>query len=356
MTNIFNQGYHFISLNKMKFVSLVGLVLQNSTLVLFMRYALTRKTVNYSFTSIVVSQELLKILVCTIALLIIFYRKHLSNRKIKKINDSNQVLDITVCTEPTENHIESNFSVLREVYHETFNKEGLKLFIPALCYTVQNNLLFIALENLDAVTFQVTYQFKLLVTALFMVLILGKKLTKKQWFSLFLLLIGIILTQLNKIDKNITKNVNTTATTRTSNSILGLIVVTICCFTSAFASVYFEKILKATSVSIITRNFQLAIFSSTMSFIAYITIEGKPLTNFFNGYDKVVLILIMLNVFGGFLVAMVMKYADNILKGFSTAISIVLCGIISYLFFEFIPTTFFITGSFLVVISVFLYN
>ena len=356
MTNIFNRGYHFISSNKMKFVSLVGLVLQTCTHVLFMRYALTRKTVSYSFTSVVVSQELVKISVCMIVLLIIFYRKDILNRSTKSMNDSNQVLDV-VCTGPTApNHIESSFSVLREVYHEIFNKEGLKLFIPALCYTLQNNLSFVALENLDAATFQVTYQFKLLVTALLMALILGKKLTKKQWFSLLLLLFRIILTRCDKIDKNIKKHVNTTITTKASNTTWGLIVVTICCFTSAFASVYLEKIFKTTSVSIITRNLQLAIFSSIISFIAYMLIERKPLTSFFNGYDKVVLILIMLNAFGGFLVAMVMKYADNILKGFSTAISIVICGIISYLFFEFIPKKIFIIGSVLVVISIFLYN
>ena len=34
-------------------------------------------------------------------------------------------------------------------------KETAKLLIPALLYTVQNNLLFLALTNLDAATYQV---------------------------------------------------------------------------------------------------------------------------------------------------------------------------------------------------------
>lgn len=47
------------------------------------------------------------------------------------------------------------FSVLRG---EIVNKpvETMKLAIPAGIYTLQNNLLYIALSNLDAATYQVT--------------------------------------------------------------------------------------------------------------------------------------------------------------------------------------------------------
>ena len=34
-------------------------------------------------------------------------------------------------------------------------KDSLKLLVPALLYVVQNNLLYIALTNLDAATYQV---------------------------------------------------------------------------------------------------------------------------------------------------------------------------------------------------------
>ena len=74
-------------------------------------------------------------------------------------------------------------------------KETLKLLIPALLYTLQNNLYFIALSNLDVVTYQVTYQLKILTTALFSVLMLGKKLDSFKWISLIILMFGVSLVQ-----------------------------------------------------------------------------------------------------------------------------------------------------------------
>jgi solute carrier family 35 (UDP-sugar transporter), member A1/2/3 len=74
-------------------------------------------------------------------------------------------------------------------------KETLKLLIPSGLYTLQNNLLFIALSNLDAATYQVTYQLKILTTALFSVAMLGKKLDSLKWFSLVILMAGVSLVQ-----------------------------------------------------------------------------------------------------------------------------------------------------------------
>ncbi len=51
--------------------------------------------------------------------------------------------------------------------------ETAKLLVPSLLYVVQNNLLFVAVSNLDPGAYQVTSQLKTLVTALFAVLILG---------------------------------------------------------------------------------------------------------------------------------------------------------------------------------------
>lgn len=80
--------------------------------------------------------------------------------------------------------------------------------IPSGLYTLQNNLLFIALSNLDAATYQVTYQLKILTTALFSVLMLGKKLDSYKWVSLVILMAGVSFVQVSSINTFITMIIN----------------------------------------------------------------------------------------------------------------------------------------------------
>ena len=68
--------------------------------------------------------------------------------------------------------------------------------VPALCYTFQNYMMYVALGNLDVTTSQVTYQLKLLTTALFTVLLLHRNIAVVQWLSLVVLMVGVVLVQL----------------------------------------------------------------------------------------------------------------------------------------------------------------
>jgi len=58
--------------------------------------------------------------------------------------------------------------------------------------------------------------------------------------------------------------------------------------------------------------------------------------------------VIVLQAIGGLVVAAVVKYADNILKGFGSSISIVISCVLEFLFFDFHPTVKFILGALLV--------
>merc|ERR1719512_707753 len=73
--------------------------------------------------------------------------------------------------------------------------ELLKISVPSLLYTVQNNLMFFSLLKLSAAVQQVTYQLKILTTALLSVVMLGKALGATKWIALFILLIGVVLIQ-----------------------------------------------------------------------------------------------------------------------------------------------------------------
>ncbi len=89
------------------------------------------------------------------------------------------------------------FKALGQLRQDVFGNmtEFMMVSIPALLYAVQNNLLYVALSNLDAATYQVIYQLKVLTTAGCAVLVLGKALHSHQWASLLILTLGVTLVQ-----------------------------------------------------------------------------------------------------------------------------------------------------------------
>uniref|UniRef100_A0A671Q5T5 UDP-N-acetylglucosamine transporter-like n=1 Tax=Sinocyclocheilus anshuiensis TaxID=1608454 RepID=A0A671Q5T5_9TELE len=209
----------------------------------------------------------------------------------------------------------------RVLKEEIINKPllTLKLAIPSGIYTLQNNLLYVALSNLDAATYQVTYQLKILTTALFSVSMLGKILGIYQWLSLVILMTGIALVQ-----EDLTA----------SSQLMGLLAVLVACFSSGFAGVYFEKILKESKQSVWIRNIQLGLFGLIFGLGGVFAYDGERVqeNGLFQGYNHVTWTVVALQALGGLVIAAVIKYADNILKGFATSISIILSTLISYFF------------------------
>ena len=61
-----------------------------------------------------------------------------------------------------------------------------------LLYLLQNNIIFFALSRIDAPTFQVLYQSKIVLTALLSVLMLGRRLSARQWLALLLLTVAVV--------------------------------------------------------------------------------------------------------------------------------------------------------------------
>ena len=106
---------------------------------------------------------------------------------------------------------------------------------------------FAAASNLDAATCQITYQLKILTTAVFAVTMLGKRISATRWFSLVVLVAGIVLVQLPSLAAGASK------ATVAGNPVVGLSAVIAACFLSGFAGVWLEKILKGSDTSIWVR-------------------------------------------------------------------------------------------------------
>ncbi|CAK5081747.1 unnamed protein product [Meloidogyne enterolobii] len=275
------------------------------------------------------------------------------------------------------------FCLIKKHFFTNF-LDTLKVGIPAFIYVIQNFLLYVAVENLDAGTYMVTYQLKILTTAIFTVLILKRKLSIQQWISLIVLILGVAIVQIsaNKNKQQLINNNNLNTTTiinlnnlnltnfvvnntnkeilnnsssstslthhqHIQNPFIGFISIIIACILSGFAGIYLEKILKSNDVSIWLRNTQLAFLSIPIGlFVIWVNDSEKvKIKGFMQGFDLIVWMAVLLQALGGLVVAIVIKYADNILKAFGTSVSIVVATIASILLFSNFPSLLFIGGA-----------
>lgn len=238
--------------------------------------------------------------------------------------------------------------------------DALKMVIPSLLYLVQNSLLYVALSNLSAPLFQVTYQGKLVTTAIVSVLMLQRRYSTQQWICLVVLSIGVAIVVLEKQQP---PHQEDDSDKPVQSLTIGLASVTIACLSSALAGVYFEKVLKrkdAQPVSLWMRNMQLAFFSVAIALLQTFhdssSSSASDANSFWHGFTGWVWILVALQAGGGLLVAAVIKYADNVLKGLATGVSVVVATVASMLLFGTPLSTQFTTGATLILGAVYLFS
>jgi UDP-galactose transporter len=403
------------AMSSFKLLLLALMVLQNSSTVLVGRYSRSNSSINkeqgeqedydlYVVNHLLVVIEMGKL---TLSLLLEFYTTQ-------------------QCSLPRLYHA---------VYTHCFQNpcDALKIMVPALLYLVQNTLLYIALGNLTAPIFQgkktkvylmcvcvcvclcvcaghheqttsqcctiisvslilslflffllppfshsqnlnctVTYQAKLVTTALVSVVMLQRSYTIQQWICLFGLSMGVATVVLGETASSGEKSNGSGG-----NLFVGLVAVTISCFSSALAGVYFEMVLKKPNTageaisaqpSLWIRNVQLAFFSVLIALSqgwyeefkaghlfssSAATIDSKP---YLHGFTFWVWVLVALQAGGGLLVAAVIKYADNVLKGLATGVSVVLSSTLSMMLFATPLGLLFLLGATVILISVWYFS
>lgn len=186
---------------------------------------------------------------------------------------------------------------------------------------------------------------------MFAVIMLKRTLLAQQWTALVLLALGVALVQLTGAS-------DTGVNMSEQNRFVGFAAAIGACVLSGFAGIYFEKILKGSDISVWMRNVQLSFLSLPFGLMTCFVQDSQAVVGkgLFYGYDLFIVYLVVLQAGGGLMVAMVVKYADNILKGFATSLAIVISCVVSVYLFDFIVTFQFITGASLVIASVFLYS
>mmetsp|Transcript_97629 Transcript_97629/g.304509 ORF Transcript_97629/g.304509 Transcript_97629/m.304509 type:complete len:383 (+) Transcript_97629:127-1275(+) len=219
--------------------------------------------------------------------------------------------------------------------------------IPSVFYTLQNNLWYYSMSNLDPVTAAVTSQLKVISTAVFSMLILTKQLTHLHWSALGLLMLGLVIMEVGPEAEDLGGG----------NYYLGLLSMVVACTSSGYAGVYLELLFKQLNANVWTANLQLQLFCLPIAALALLSDlpglwDGGP----FYGWNGITCVVVLLNALGGFVVSLTMKYADNILKTFAVSMSLVVNCIMSWLFMSVTLTRQAITGVTLVIAATFLYS
>uniref|UniRef100_A0A7S1WLM2 UDP-galactose transporter n=1 Tax=Alexandrium catenella TaxID=2925 RepID=A0A7S1WLM2_ALECA len=313
----------------MKWMSLILLTVQTSGQALLIRWSKSQKGTEtpYLSSTVVFWTEVLKT-VCSLGLVVM---------ESESVADAAKTL----------------------THHFTDNPcEVMKAGVPALIYTIQNNLMFYSFDKLSAPVQQVLYQMKILTTAGLGVLMLGKSLTATKWGSCFLLAAGVAFVEWPR-DALQAPGAAAAAGGVGADQIKGFVAVLLACFTSGFAAVFIQKMLQQTTASIWVRNIQFGLFGSIMGLLVALGSDGQKILKdgFLQGYNIRVVSVIAMNAIGGLLCAVMLKYAGATLGCFSTAMSIILTCVCSWLFLQdFTPDSLFLLGTFLAIAASLLFG
>ncbi|KAJ5086971.1 hypothetical protein NUU61_008278 [Penicillium alfredii] len=284
-------------------------------------------------------------------------------------------------------------SLFFQLTNVVFSGDSWKLAVPAALDVLSNSLVYIAVSNLRAATFQVTFQLKFLTTAIFGLMLLKRSIAPHKWGLLLLLVVGVALVQIPdasseemtlpdesahhhfprsleewKAVKEAAGNLYKRSATYEGieedmqtaephlHTAVGLLAAIGASFASGLAGVNFEKVLKdsTASISMWVRNVQLAIYSVFPAlFIGVVFRDGDKIANngFFQGYNWAVWSTIILQALGGIFSVLYITYAQRDTETLATTISVTLCILGSMWFFALEFTASFFLGSAAVLVA-----
>eukprot|EP01114_Cavostelium_apophysatum_P021051 TRINITY_DN7235_c0_g1_i1.p1 TRINITY_DN7235_c0_g1~~TRINITY_DN7235_c0_g1_i1.p1 ORF type:complete len:318 (-),score=48.07 TRINITY_DN7235_c0_g1_i1:77-1030(-) len=229
------------------------------------------------------------------------------------------------------------------------NRETLMYSLPAVIYFIQNNLVFVALNYVDAATYQVLVNLKIITTGILFRFVLQRYLSSLQWSALVLLMIGCATSQLS---------LSCDAESLFAVPPIGIAICVTLSVLSAAAGIATEWIMKNSSLKtdpLQRQNLHLYFFGIIFNGIGYIA-ERDPQRGFFDGYSPSTFLVVLSYTLTGFFVALIMKHADNMVKIYSVAVSMVLTMLISSAIFpDFEPTAQLFFGIVIITISLLMY-
>jgi len=207
---------------------------------------------------------------------------------------------------------------------------SFKFAIPALLYALHNNIIFIALELISPVTYQLFNNIKIVTTGLVFRVFLKRPLRINQWMAIVLLPLSLCVTQLG------------TASGTDENVVQGFVWMIALSSCSAFAGVYNEFLLKnGAQASLMWKNMQLYFFGALGCTVPYIYSrmerraagDADAFRYFLHGFGPMAWSVVILNGLLGQIISAIFFYADNIVKVYACSGAVLLTPLVSHYFF-----------------------
>ncbi|KNA04493.1 hypothetical protein SOVF_199220 [Spinacia oleracea] len=230
-------------------------------------------------------------------------------------------------------------------------RNNVLLAVPALLYAVNNYLKFIMQLYFNPSTVKMLSNLKVLVIAVLLRMVMKRKFSIIQWEALALLLIGISVNQMRSGPSGPEGAAAMGLPVATAAYVYTLIFVTV----PSLASVFNEYALKSQyDTSIYLQNLFLYGYGAIFNFLAIVGIalvKGPSSFNILEGHSKATMLLICNNAAQGILSSFFFKYADTILKKYSSTVATIFTGFASAAMFGHKLTINFMLGISIVFIS-----
>ncbi|KAK9822839.1 hypothetical protein WJX81_001408 [Elliptochloris bilobata] len=220
------------------------------------------------------------------------------------------------------------------------------LAVPAALYTVNNSLKFAMQLFFKPTTAKMLGNLKILVIAVLMKAVMQRTFNVFQWEALVLLVAGITVNQLNYCTADAKEDVIVPAAALCT---LGSVTV------PSLASVYNEFALKKhMDTSVHEQNFFLYFFGIVFNLLGVFAVMAMSRLSWaavFRGHSRVTMLLVVNNALQGILSSFFFKYADTILKKYSSTVATIFTGLMSAALFGHTLTLNFLIGVSIVFIS-----
>lgn len=201
--------------------------------------------------------------------------------------------------------------------------------IPAVLYTLNNNLVVVMQAYMDPSSFQILSNLKIASTALLYSACLGKRLRSEQWFALGLLTAAGGFHSYSSLDLQGPDRVDVDEGPRLHITAWGLFLVLVYAGVSGLAAVYTERVLKSQRLPLSVQNLYLYMFGVAINGLSSLSSIGSD-QGFLEGYSGVVWAIIAGQAANGLLMSVVLKHGSGITRLFVISCSMLVNALLSW--------------------------